>query len=250
MSDKTNDTLRTSMRQIVDMAPSAPEMPVVQERRIADHPMLPLAAGFAGVILAVGVVATVTVRPFSTPSAEPAAQTAVPTAVAESVVNLPRIGIESAVWNVLWAEESVVGIEEAETSYGVNYAVEKSLLRYLHADIGTTTAKVWVTGLTEGTIDETGGLGLSRGDASVIDVRGREARILDDGDDYVITWRENPNTIVQVTVNTPGMEDAEADALVEAVAASLIDIVPLKWNSYLALPQNYDRYSSATTSLP
>ena len=250
MTDRTNDTLRTSMRQIVDMAPSAPELPVVQERGIANRPTIALAAGFAVVILTVGVVAAVIARPFNTPSAEPTAQTAVPTATVELVANLPRIGIENAVWNVLWAEESIVGVGEAEASYGVGYAVEKSLLRYLHAEIETTTAKIWVTGLAEGTIDETGWLGLFRGDASVINVRGHEARILDDGDDYVITWRENPDTLVQVTVNTPGMEDAEADALVEAVAVSLVDIVPSEWNSYLGLPKDYDRYSSATTSLP
>lgn len=165
-----------------------------------------------------------------------------------SITSLPKIGIDSADWTVLWAEESVRTVEDAASSNGVDYAVEMSVLRYIHSDRETTTAKIWTTGITEGTVDETGWLGLERADALVVNVRGHEARILDDGSDYVISWRENPNTIVQVTVNTPGMDDIEADALVEAVAASLVNIALPVWNSYLALPHDFDLYSTATTS--
>lgn len=201
-------------------------------------------------MLLIAAVASVAVLVSGDAATDSAADGPAATTQAKSITTLPKIGIEPTDWNVLWAEESVIPMDDAASSYGVDYAVQKSLLRYIHSDRETTTAKIWMTGLTEGTVDETGWLGLNRADALVVNVRSHEARILDDGSDYVIAWRENPNTIVQVTVNTPGMEDVEADALVEALAASLVNIVLPEWNSYLALPHDFGRYSTTTTSLP
>jgi hypothetical protein len=211
-----------------------------QRRRL----LVPSLAGVAALLIA--AVASVAVLV----SGDTATDSAAPTTRVESITTLPKIGIGLTGWTVLWAEESVIPIEDAASSDGVDYAVEESILVHIHSDRETTTAKIWMSGLTEGTVDETGWLGLNRADALVVNVRGHEARILDDGSDYVIAWRENPDTLVQVTVNTPGMEDVEADALVEAVAASLVDIALPVWNSYLELPHGFDRYPLTTTSLP
>ena len=237
----TEQRIRQVLHAEAEALPSPQPGETGQQRRWL---LVPSLAGVAALLIA--VVASVVILV----SGDAATDSASSTPQAESITTLPKIGIELTGWTVLWAEKSVVPIEDAASSYRVDYAVEKSLLRYIHSDRETTTAKIWMTGLTEGTVDETGWLGLNRADALIVNIRGHEARILDDGSDYVIAWRENPNTIVQVTVNTPGMEDVEADALVEAVAASLVDVALPVWNSYLALPHDFDRYSTATTSRP
>ena len=65
MTDKTTDTLRMSMRQIVDMTPAAPNLPAIPERRSVARPVLALAGGFAAVLLFVGVFWTVKFSFFS-----------------------------------------------------------------------------------------------------------------------------------------------------------------------------------------
>lgn len=62
MTDKTTDTLRMSMRQIVDMTPAAPNLPAIPERRSVARPVLALAGGFAAVLLFVGVGAALLVQ--------------------------------------------------------------------------------------------------------------------------------------------------------------------------------------------
>lgn len=54
MTDKTTDTLHTSMRQIVDMAPVAPDLPTIPEQHGIRRPVLALASSFAVVLLVVG----------------------------------------------------------------------------------------------------------------------------------------------------------------------------------------------------
>jgi hypothetical protein len=63
MTDKTTETLRRSMCQIVDMAPAAPDLAAVPERPGIAHPVLALAGGFAAVVLFVGVGAALLVQP-------------------------------------------------------------------------------------------------------------------------------------------------------------------------------------------
>lgn len=66
MTDQITDTLRTSMSQIVDMAPDAPGLPPVH-RPVRDRPVVALASGFAAVIVTVGVVVAALTLPDTAP---------------------------------------------------------------------------------------------------------------------------------------------------------------------------------------
>lgn len=63
MTDMTTETLRRSMRQIVDMTPAAPNLPSIPKRRGVARPALALAGGFAAVVLFVGVGAALLMQP-------------------------------------------------------------------------------------------------------------------------------------------------------------------------------------------
>lgn len=76
------------MRQIVDMAPAAPDLPAVPERRGIAHPALALAGGFAAVVLFVGVGAALLVQPDAPSEAG--------RVLTPGVVSLPAIGDEDA----------------------------------------------------------------------------------------------------------------------------------------------------------
>ncbi len=54
MNDKTTDTMRMSMRQVVDMAPAPPDLPAIPARRSVPRPAIAIASGFAAVLLLVG----------------------------------------------------------------------------------------------------------------------------------------------------------------------------------------------------
>ncbi len=63
MTDPITDTLRDSMRQVVDMAPEAPALPAVAQYSRRARSGLALVGGFAAVILTVGVAAFALTRP-------------------------------------------------------------------------------------------------------------------------------------------------------------------------------------------
>jgi hypothetical protein len=55
MTDQTTKALRTAMRQLVEMAPTAPDMPTVGRHEGARRPVAAIAAGFAAVVVVLGV---------------------------------------------------------------------------------------------------------------------------------------------------------------------------------------------------
>lgn len=66
MTDQITDTLKNSMRQIVDMAPDAPVVRPIRHPMRRKRPLVALASGFAAVIVTVGVVAAVQILPDTT----------------------------------------------------------------------------------------------------------------------------------------------------------------------------------------
>ncbi len=70
MTDKTTDTFRSAMRTVLDMAPEAPDIPIVDERQQVRRPVLAAVSGFAIVLLVGGVgavlVAQTTDEPVTT----------------------------------------------------------------------------------------------------------------------------------------------------------------------------------------
>jgi hypothetical protein len=55
MTDQTTDTLRMAMRQLVDMAPAAPDMPTVEKQERVRRPVAAIAAGFGAVVVVLGL---------------------------------------------------------------------------------------------------------------------------------------------------------------------------------------------------
>jgi len=55
MTDQTTMALRTAMRQLVDMAPTAPDMPIASKHEGVRRPVAAIAAGFAAVVVVLGV---------------------------------------------------------------------------------------------------------------------------------------------------------------------------------------------------
>lgn len=103
MSDKTTDTMRLSMRQVVDMAPTPPELPTVPERRTVPRPALALASGFAAVLLFVGVGAALLTDSGTETSSAVGAQT--PTAPASDTPVVPETVGESHIVVVFFSAE-------------------------------------------------------------------------------------------------------------------------------------------------
>ena len=62
MTNKTTNTLRLSMHQIVDMTPAAPDLPTISQRRGGTRPLVALAGGFVAVLLIVGAGAAMLTR--------------------------------------------------------------------------------------------------------------------------------------------------------------------------------------------
>jgi hypothetical protein len=55
MTDQTKDTLRMAMRQLVDMAPAAPEIPTLEKQEGVRRPVAAIAAGFGAVVVVLGL---------------------------------------------------------------------------------------------------------------------------------------------------------------------------------------------------
>lgn len=55
MTDRTTQTLRTAMRELADMAPAAPDLPVAGAREVARQPFGAFAGAFAAVVVVVGL---------------------------------------------------------------------------------------------------------------------------------------------------------------------------------------------------
>jgi hypothetical protein len=55
MTDQTTDTLRMAMRQLVDMAPAAPDMPTIDKQERVRRPVAAIAAGFGAVVVVLGL---------------------------------------------------------------------------------------------------------------------------------------------------------------------------------------------------
>jgi len=112
----------------------------------------------------------------------------------------------------------------------------------------TVFAKIWLRGITEGSVYESDRPLLDETGSEELPVRGHDTRMTVDGNDYDFVWRDSPTAIVHVAVNTEAAA-ASGRAIALSFADSLVDLTPEMWADYLATAGSNDEPSTPTTSL-
>jgi len=228
MTDNTTDMFRSSMRTVLDMAPASPDLPTASSPEPVRRPVAALVAGFAVVLIVVGL-GTLVLGQGSNDAQDVGTDVLSPTVDAQFgdsgpalLSALPMIGTDLPGWEIAVAIE-----EESADGGGLRIA-----LYYRLVDDDTVFANLWIRGITEGSAYEGDLLMLDQTGAEKLTVRGHDARMTVDGDDFNIAWRDSSTAIVRLAINTEALESGRTTAL--AFAASLIDLTPEVWAQYLA----------------
>lgn len=227
MTDNTTDTFRSAMETVLDMAPEAPALPTARRPEPGRRPVAAVASAFAAVLIVVGL-GTFLLGQWSGEKQEVGAGDVTP--VTDVQVNpglaplsdLPIIGTSLPGWGVGTAGE----VESADGG-GLRTA-----LYFAVVNDDTIFAKLWIRGITEGSAYEADRLLLDEPGAEQLTVRGHNARMVFDGDDYDIVWRDSPTAIIHLAVNTSAASES-GRAIALAFADSLVDLTPETWAVYL-----------------
>ena len=228
MTDNTTETFRSSIRTVLDMAPESPDLPIASPAEPVHRPVAALVSGFAAVLVVVGL-GTLMLTQGSTGAQDVGAGGSPPTTDAQSadsgfvpLSTLPMIGTDLAGWEI-----GAVSEEES-----VDDGSLRTALYYAVVNDDTVFATIRISGVPEGSAYEGDLLMLNQADAEDLTVRGHDARMTVDGDNFSIAWRDSSTAIVQLAVNTEAVAPGRAAALL--FAGSLIDLSPEAWAKYLA----------------
>jgi hypothetical protein len=232
MTDNTTDTFLSAMQTVLDMAPEAPTLPTASHPEPARRPVAAVISAFAAVLIVVGL-GTMVLGQGSNEAQEVGAgdqHPATDVEVADGLAplsDLPIIGTSLPGWEIGMADE-----EESADGGGLRTILYFTVVNKDTVDMDTVFAKLWIRGITEGSTYEADRLLLDQVGAEELTVRGHDARMVFDGDDYDIVWRDSPTAIVHLAVNTEAAAGSGRVITLE-FADSLVDLQPELWADYL-----------------